>query len=111
MAVVRHVASSARQVVGPGEGKFVTTAEAAVWLHLAENTFKAILAEELPWLQPARTDRLVLWDWLDIVLVARYLEKRPGLAAAEKIRKKFEGQGEPGRAKGGQGGPGDEDAT
>jgi hypothetical protein len=71
-----------RTIDGPGEGRLVTTEEAARWLSVHEDTLEALAAKE-DWLHPVKIGRKKLWRWLDIVALAVVIEGRAGAKKEE----------------------------
>ncbi len=58
-----------KRIEAPGKGKNVSTEEAARWLGVSEDSFER-LAKSSGWLTPVRIGRRLLWDSLDVAVLA-----------------------------------------
>ncbi len=72
-----------KRIEAPGKGKNVSTEEAARWLGLSEDTFEK-LARQSGWLTPLRIGRRVLWDSLDVAVLAHVLTRQGGSTDEKK---------------------------
>lgn len=64
-----------RTISVPGDGRFCTAAEAGKYLGCSEDTFERLVAAET-WIREIRIGRKVMYDPLDVFVLAHLLQAR-----------------------------------